>query len=289
MYDNWRYGYPPYVPVAKRIARAKKQAEKLAAKGKGKTAPLNPVRSKGRKITTTWWGQSWCCNLEAFSDYSNRLPRGRSYLSNGSVLDLAITPGRVLAKVAGSRLYKVTIDIQPLPTPRWKKIAKEVGGRLASLVELLEGRFSDAIMTVLAKPRDGLFPAPGEIKLACDCPDWATMCKHVAATLYGVGVKLDDDPRLLFVLRQVNEAELIAGTTGAGAMAEPASQSDLDLNSQELEKLFGIEIEGGAGDRPKNAVKRTAGKTKTPAITRKRRPPAKKLVPKKLKKPARKR
>jgi uncharacterized Zn finger protein len=284
--NDWSTGYPPYVPVAKRIARMKKQAARLAKK----KAVLHPVQSRTRKIAATWWGQAWCRNLEAFSDYGNRLPRGRSYLSNGSVLDLAITPGRVSAQVAGSRLYQVTIEIKPLPPEQWQGIAQAVGGRLASLVELLEGRFSDAIMTVLTRPGAGLFPAPREIKLACDCPDWATMCKHVAATLYGVGVRLDDDPRLLFVLRRVDESDLIAGTAGAGALADQPSQSGLDLNPDELGKLFGIELAGGAGGLATVAPPpRPSGKAKAAASGRRRPAAARKIDKHKLRKTARKR
>jgi len=66
-------------------------------------------------------------------------------------------------------------------------------------------------MDRVCREGDGLFPSPAEIKLSCSCPDWADMCKHVASALYGVGARLDQKPQLLFVLRGVDENELIAG------------------------------------------------------------------------------
>jgi len=248
------WGYRPYVRVADRRARAAREAAKRSKKGK----PLSPVISSGRQIAESWWGQSWCKNLESFSDYSNRLPRGRTYLGNGSVIHLGVAAGRVEALVMGSELYEIRIEIDPLAKAKWKRIAGEVGSALSSLVELLEGRFSNAVMKVLARPREGLFPTPKDIRLSCSCPDWASMCKHVAATLYGIGARLDDDPRLLFVLRQVDEADLIAKTAGAGALAsKKKTKADLDLGTAEMSAIFGIEMDRGAG---------SGGKAKLPSV-----------------------
>ena len=166
---------------------------------------------EGRKIAKSFWGKSWCSNLERYSDFASRLPRGRSYVRNGLVVDLQIAAGKVAALVSGSELYESTITIAPVRATRWKAICRDCSGSIDSLVELLQGRLAKGVMDRVCREGDGLFPAPGEIKLSCSCPDWADMCKHVAAVLYGVGARLDEQPQLLFVLRGVDENELIAG------------------------------------------------------------------------------
>jgi hypothetical protein len=174
-------------------------------KGEGRT--LSPVEVRGRKIATTFWGDAWCSNLEAYSDFANRLPRGRTYVRNGSVIDLQIERGRVRALVSGTSLYEVAIGMQPLPRPRWTRIKTQCAGQITSLVELLRGSLSDSVMEIVTRKGEGLFPSPREISLSCSCPDWATMCKHVAATLYGVGARLDRAPELLFTLRCVDPGD----------------------------------------------------------------------------------
>ena len=151
----------------------------------------DPNTIEGRTIASTFWGKAWCENLERYSDYANRLPRGRTYVRNGSVVDLALLPGKVAARVSGSRLYTVTIEVTPLAKARWKALCKDCAGAIDSVVELLQGRFAKGVMERLCHAKTGLFPAPAEIRFACTCPDWASMCKHVAASLYGVGARLD--------------------------------------------------------------------------------------------------
>jgi len=173
------------------------------AKLKKKGHTVAPVVLQGRKIASTFWGKAWCDNLEGYGDYENRLPRGRTYVRNGSVVDLQIAEGEVSARVSGSDLYKVKVDIVPVPKARWKSICKDCAGGIDSLVELLQGRFSKGVMERICRQRSGLFPAPEEIRFSCSCPDWASMCKHVAAVLYGVGARLDNKPELLFRLRKL--------------------------------------------------------------------------------------
>ena len=182
-YGEWS----PYVPVAKRRARAARAINKLRQKG----TEIEPIEVQGRKIARTFWGEAWCSHLEKFSDYENRLPRGRTYVRNGSVCHLAISKGKVEAMVSGSKLYRVDISISPLSVNKWKNLRKKCTGQIGSMLELLQGRFSDHVMEIVTDQNQGLFPNPGEIKLACDCPDWAEMCKHIAAVLYGVGARLD--------------------------------------------------------------------------------------------------
>lgn len=232
------FDWAPYVPVAER----RRQAERKLAKLKKQGQAVVPVRIEGRTIASSFWGKSWCTNLERYSDYETRLPRGRSYVRNGSVLDLQISKGKVEAMVAGSSLYKIRITIAPVTPARWKAICRDCAGAVDSLVELLQGRLSKAVMERVCREGDGLFPMPGEIKLSCNCPDWADMCKHVAAALYGAGARLDAKPQLLFVLRGVDESELLAaaGQDLARTTAVPGAAKILDEN--DVAALFGLEM-----------------------------------------------
>ncbi|MCU7933831.1 MAG: helix-turn-helix domain-containing protein [Candidatus Thiodiazotropha sp. (ex Dulcina madagascariensis)] len=251
-----RYGgWAPYVPVAKRRANAAKEIKKLTNKG----MEIEPIEIQGRKIARTFWGEAWCNHLEKFSDYENRLPRGRTYVRNGSVCHLAIYKGRIEAIVSGSELYKINIKIAPLPANKWKKVRNQCAGRIGSMLELLQGHFSDHVMEIVTDKNQGLFPKPSEITLACDCPDWAAMCKHIAAVLYGVGARLDQQPELLFLLRNVDHQELIAAeldlqtvTTGKGKRRR--------LAEADLSDMFGVDMEEPVrSSRKKRAVsKKTA-------------------------------
>src|SRR4030088_3718712 len=200
---SW-YEWREYVPVAERRRRAQQKLKKLKKKGQS----VAPVTIEGRTIAKTFWGKSWCANLERYSDYATRVPRGRTYVRNGSVLDLQIAEGEVVAMVAGSSLYKIKIAIAPVKNARWKAICRDCAGSIDSLVELLQGRLAKGVMDRVCRQGDGLFPLPGEIKLNCSCPDGAGMCKHGIGLLYGVGARLDEQPQFLFVLRGVDVEEL---------------------------------------------------------------------------------
>jgi uncharacterized Zn finger protein len=232
---SW-WSYRPYVPVAERRVKAVRKMEKLAKKGQ----KFSPVSITGRKISTTFWGRAWCDNLESYSDFSNRLPRGRTYIRNGSVLDLHIEPGKVTSIVCGSELYRIAVKIKPLKGRSWKAIRTKCGQRIGSLVELLQGKLSNDVMAVVTERSSGLFPGPHEIDMSCSCPDRAGMCKHVAATLYGVGNRLDFQPELLFTLRQVDQMELIA--QGARPIIIPAGKRKF-IAAADLTDVFGIEFD----------------------------------------------
>src|SRR5213592_115456 len=200
------YRFKPYVSVGARRAQAVRELAKLKKKGR----QTSPVIVEGRTIAETFWGEAWCDNLERYSDFANRLPRGRTYARNGSVVDLQIGGGEVKALVSGSEIYKVAVKVTPVSKARWRSLCSDCAGEIDSLVELLQGRFSKGVMERMCRERTGLFPSPGEIQLTCSCPDWASMCKHVAAVLYGIGARLDQQPELLFKLHKVDEKELIA-------------------------------------------------------------------------------
>ena len=235
------YEYRPYVPVAVRRRQAEREMAKLRKKGH----TVSSVVIEGRAIARTFWGKAWCDNLERYSDYENRLPRGRTYVRNGSVVDLQIAAGEVKAAVSGSHLYKVAVKVSAVPKARWNSICKDSAGAIDSLVELLQGRFSKGVMERICQQRTGLFPSPDEIRLSCSCPDWASMCKHVAAVLYGIGARLDERPELLFKLREVDEKELIARAGTGLPLAKKAPATEKVLAAGDLSEIFGLEMATG--------------------------------------------
>ena len=233
-YDAW----PRYVPVAERRRKAEKKI--AALKKQGRT--LQPVTIPGRSIANTFWGKAWCDNLEVYSDWANRLPRGRTYVRNGSVLDLQVEPGKITAMVMGSELYQIDITLERLVSSRWQAIQKACAGQIGSLVELLQGKLSKGVMAIITQPQTGLFPEPREIKLHCSCPDSAYLCKHLAAVLYGIGSRLDQQPELLFLLRQVNHLELIAHAAGPILEDKKVPGDAKQLDDSQLSSLFGIDM-----------------------------------------------
>ena len=257
------YGWRPYVSVAKRRQKAAKEMAKLKKKGH----PVSPVVVEGRTIVKTFWGKAWCENLEQYSDFANRLPRGRTYVRNGSVIDLQIAPGEIKALVSGSEIYEVAVKVAPVAKGRWQSICTDCAGAIDSLIELLQGRFSKGVMERVCRQKTGLFPSPDEIQLSCSCPDWADMCKHVAAVLYGIGARLDHQPELLFRLHSVDEEDLIAGAGKALPQAKRAPTAGKVLGGEDLAALFGLDMAPGAepgASEPKRA-KAKAGK-KVPAV-----------------------
>ncbi len=234
--------FPSYVPVAARRARAARKVASLRRQGK----KVQPVEITGNLIARSFWGKRWCKHMESFSDYRNRLPRGRNYARHGAVCDLAIRAGRVDALVFGTRLYHVAIRIDKLKPAVWKSIKARCTGQIGSVLELLQGRLSDQVMAVVTDRNRGLFPTPRQIEFDCDCPDWAGMCKHVASVMYGVGARLDDSPELLFLLRKVDEAELIDAD-----LALPAGSGQEDaLAEDDLSGIFGIDLDADEAEAP---------------------------------------
>ena len=268
-YRYGHYGFKPYVSVAQRHRNAQKHVAKLVKDGR----TISPVTIDGRTIAKTFWGKAWCDNLESYSDFENRLPRGRSYVRNGSVLDLQIDPGRVTAVVSGSEIYSIEIKIKPLATSRWNAIKSQCAGKVASVIELLQGRLSSGVMEIITCHDGGMFPAPSEISLDCSCPDWATMCKHVAAALYGVGARLDHQPELFFKLRNVDHLDLIEQVGSVQAMTRRGAGGKKTIAAGELADVFGIELEGPTRKQrpapPEDAQPHAKPKPAKPAKVRK--------------------
>ena len=266
------FDWPSYVSVGEQRQRAERELARLRKKGR----KVTPVVVEGRKIAKSFWGQSWCSNLERYSDYASRLPRGRSYVCNGMVVDLQITKGKIAAIVSGSELYDVAISIAPVVAKRWRAICRDCSGSIGSLVELLQGRLAKDVMDRVCRQGDGLFPAPGEIKLSCSCPDDARMCKHVAATLYGVGARLDEAPRLIFELRGVDEGELLAGAGQDLTRSSAAPSAAKVLHQDDVAALFGLEMaEPDSPQPPAPVIAKPSRKTRTTT----RAPAGKKRAP----------
>ncbi len=259
------YDWKPYVSVAARRQKAERAMAKLMKKGETPSC----VVIDGRTIAKTFWGKAWCDNLERYSDYDNRLPRGRTYVRNGSVVDLRIAAGEVTALVSGSSLYTVKAQIAPVPKLRWSAIRNDCAGAIDSLVELLQGRFSKGVMERMCQEGAGLFPSPKEITFTCSCPDWAAMCKHVAAVLYGIGARLDHSPEVLFVLRQVDHNDLIVAAGQDIALGAKGLAAGKRLDDTGLGEMFGIELAAPAAVPEKGAKKRATKKKPAPATAKK--------------------
>jgi len=255
-YGYWS-GFAPYVSKAEKIRRAEQACAKLMKKG----VSLEPVRLDGKLIAKTWWGKAWAQNLERYADYSNRIPRGRTYVRSGAVLDLKIAPNTVTALVSGSspQPYKIRIDIKSLDKKNEKDLMEKSRASLDSMQALLSGEFPADLKEEFFRQGTGLFPSPKEIKLDCSCPDWADMCKHVAAALYGTAARLDEKPELFFTLRGITITDFV------GTMVKQASEKMLEVSRRTSERaiaadddgvsaLFGITMDG-AGSSEKNLRK----------------------------------
>ena len=257
------WSYPRYVSVAEKRAKALKKLKQL----KKKNPHINPIAIEGTAIARTWWGKAWNKNLESYADYSNRIGRGRSYVRHGAVLDLQVHSGKVdsLVQGSGSRPYSVAIRIKAMDKKTWAGIKSASEGKLDSLQELLAGKFPKALGEVFTIQGKGLFPSPKEIDFDCSCPDWASMCKHVAATLYGIGVRLDQDPELFFKLRQVKMKDLVSEAVEGKTrelLKKARKKTARVIADSDLADVFGIDMESPVV--PKKGKKKGTGKTKPP-------------------------
>jgi hypothetical protein len=271
--------------AAERRADAERRLRAASRRG----TAMAPVAITGRTIARTFWGEAWCDNLERYRDFAYRLERGRSYVRGGAVIDLQIGPGRIRAKVSGSSLYDVAIDIDAVGPAAWRAIQRDCAGSIGSRLDLLAGRLSDAVMSRLCADRTGLFPAPSAIRFACSCPDYAIMCKHVAASMYGVGARLDHAPELLFELRGASIDDLVSSALSGAPSGRPRSSrvlaADPGGGGGGLAAMFGIELADSAvrpdprpasSARPRQAKPRPAPKAAAPAAPK----PAARAAPK---------
>ena len=236
------YEWRPYVPVAVRRQNAAREIARLRGTGQ----PIAPVTIDGRAIARSFWGKAWCDNLQRYTRVANRLPRGRTYVRNGSVMHLELGPGAINALVSGSELYRISITVAPLSKTRWRALVRRCAGQIGSLVELLQGKFSRGVMETLIRHEAGLFPSAQEIDFQCSCPDSAAMCKHVAAALYGVGARLDLEPELFFRLRRVDQVDLLTAARSGASLTARGAGSRKRIADTALAEVFGIELDVSA-------------------------------------------
>ncbi|MDR2055742.1 MAG: hypothetical protein LBQ10_07740 [Desulfovibrio sp.] len=225
------------------MAEQRRTAERRRKQLEKEHADLQPIIIEGNKIAKRWWGVAWNRNLESYADFENRIGRGRSYCKNGLILDLRISEGEVAAKVSGSNIYNVKIKIEKLADRHWQGIAAACAKRVENIGALVEGAFPQELADVFMKQGGGLFPSPKEIHMSCNCPDFAMLCKHIAAVLYGVGARLDSDPLLFFKLRGVDPGELIKKSVEEkmrNLLANAGRKSGRAIADKDVARLFGV-------------------------------------------------
>lgn len=233
--------YDSYMSASERAKLAGNNAKKL----KKKSADLSPVIIEGRTIAKTWWGKAWNDNLESYADYSNRIGRGKSYVRSGAVVDLQIDKGTVKARVQGTKRtpYTVNVIIDQILPRQYQKILEQCSHRIENIEALANGSFPAELVNIFTAKNGGLFPAPKEIHFSCSCPDWAYMCKHVAAVLYGIGSRLDHDPLLFFTLRDIDMSDFIKKSVEdklQTMLKNAQNKSDRVIEENQLEELFGV-------------------------------------------------
>lgn len=235
------YGFPKAESVAEKKAKASKSLEKL----KKKNPEIEPVIIEGKTLAKNWWGKAWNLNLESYADFGNRIARGKSYVRSNAVLDLKISRGLILAKVQGSRSkpYEVEIKIDALDNKKWEQVTALCNHRIDSLEQLVEGKFPKELEVLFTDRKYGMFPSPKEIHFDCSCPDWASMCKHVAAVLYGVGARLDVNPMLFFELRGLDGQELVRKSMEQkleSMMKNAGKKSKREIADKDISDIFGL-------------------------------------------------
>ncbi|MDD2212597.1 MAG: SWIM zinc finger family protein [Clostridia bacterium] len=235
------YGFPEYVSVAEKKAKAERALKKL----KKNNPDAEPIIIEGRTLAKSWWGKVWNRNLESYADYSNRIDRGKSYVRNNAVLDLKISKGIVIAKVLGSKAkpYDIEIQIDTLSSTKWREILGLCNRRIDTLEQLIEGKFPKELEILFTDKKYAMFPSPKEIHFYCSCPDYAYMCKHVAAALYGIGTRLDQNPLLFFELRDIDGQELIRKSMEQkldSMLKNAGKKSKRQIAAKDISNIFGL-------------------------------------------------
>ncbi len=205
---------------------------------KAEGSDVHPVTANGRNLAKKFWGKAWMRSLAELELYYNTLSQGRTYLRKGCVLDVRVSPGQIEALVMGEYLYHVHIEATPPDEDRVADLRERCAGQIGSWIDLLKGEVSDDLMSILSNPNSGLFPRPDEWNFSCACAAWADMCEHVAAVLYAFGVLLDDQPELLFTLRNMKAGDFIPAAPVPTADGEDTLKAD----DGKLSDIFGIEL-----------------------------------------------
>lgn len=234
------YGFPAYVSVAEKKAKALRAIEIL----RKKDPSITPVIIENT-LAKSWWSKAWNKNLESYADLKNRISRGKSYVRQHCVIDLKIQKGLIKAKVKGSasKPYTVEISIHTLSKQSKHELYTMCQRHIGSIEALSQGKFPKSLETLLCDHDQGLFPSPKELTFTCDCPDRALMCKHIAASLYGIGARLDDDPLLFFELRDIDVKDLIQKSIEdklQTMLKHAGGTSDRTIDESAIGDLFGL-------------------------------------------------
>ena len=228
MYDDDENAPKLRAADLKRLAA--ERADALRAEGE----QLCPVVCSSRKLAERFWGAAWMRHLAQCEEGGLCLAPGRTLLRHGCVLDLRIAPGCIRARVSAQEIYDVHLRLEPLSEDQLERLTGACSGHIDSLVSLLEGKTSPALLQSLCEPETGLLPAPQHWRMSCTCPDWVEPCPHAAAAIYAAGVLIDREPTLLFTLRSLDPAALIS---------LPAAPPPAALDATALSSAFGIEID----------------------------------------------
>ena len=170
------------------------------------------------QFSRTWWGQRFIAALEEFTDEA-RLGRGRSYASNGRIIEYTLSKGTVTAKVRGSinpyfgvykePIYKTSITIKAITSNDWAKVIRQIASRADLITKLLMNEMPDTIEDAFSGLGLHLLPhSERDFETSCSCPDWANPCKHIAGVYYLLASALDNDPFLMFELRGLSREDL---------------------------------------------------------------------------------
>ena len=234
------YGGYTYTSVSELKAKAASYVQKEAKAGN----ILHPIVLEGRTIAKNWWGKTWIDNLERYADYASRLERGRKYVRANCVVDLQIEGGLVNALVMGSgkKPYEIRVNIDQIDEEKYAEVTKKCANKIENLDSLVNGKFPEELKELFSR-KGGIFPTMSEIHFGCSCPDWADMCKHVAAVLYAIGAKFDSDPMFFFTLRGIDTEKLVGGAIENKIelmLKNAGNQSERILDDGDMAALFGV-------------------------------------------------
>jgi uncharacterized Zn finger protein len=185
------------------------------------------ARSKRGSIGEQWWSRRFIDILEHVCD-KGRLGRGRSYARSGQVLDLNLGPGRVTARVQGSRNtpYKVKVGITAYDADQWHGLAGALAAQALYRAKLLAGEMPPEIEDVFRECGLPLFPGRSGLDMDCSCPDWGFPCKHLSAVLYVLAEAFDDDPFLVLAWRGMAKEALLNALRETGGTANDGDGTD---------------------------------------------------------------
>ena len=155
------------------------------------------------KFGITWWGNSWMNSLKD-TDFTNRIPRGKSYANTGKVYDIDIDDNSISAKVQGrySDYYDTRISFRTFNESEKKIILDVINSSDVLLSSLLNHELPVELYDELTCKGIQVFPSSvDDFTSSCNCPDYAYICKHIAAVIHMMVHEVDKDPFEVFKLQ----------------------------------------------------------------------------------------